>query len=57
MTAKYKILESDQADYLAENVQGHLAEGWEPAGGISVTSYGEEENWWYAQAMILRDEK
>jgi hypothetical protein len=52
---EYKILEADgEAQKLEEMVNSHIADGWEPIGGLCVVNSHSLNTWWYYQAMIRR---
>jgi hypothetical protein len=50
---RYLVVEANHAQTLQAKVQHYIGEGWEPLGGLSVATYGAI-NWWYYQAMIIR---
>lgn len=50
----YKILKSDlDSTMLEKKVKGHLKEGWEPIGGISVTA---QATWFLIYQAMIRYE-
>ena len=51
---EYLILEGDYATQLAKAVRLHIADGWRPQGGVSVSIGLEGADFYYvfAQAMI-----
>lgn len=51
---KYLVVEAQSARELQEKVQHYIDSGWEPQGGLSVATYGMG-NWWYYQAMVMRE--
>lgn len=51
---KYLVVEATSAGDLQKKVQQYMDQGWEPTGGLSVSTYGAGA-WWYYQAMILRE--
>lgn len=51
---KYKILINSDITSLEEKAQDMVDVGWEPKGGVAISSgHGTD---WYHQAMILRKE-
>lgn len=55
---KYKLLESDSDALLEQVVNDHIAEGWQPLGGVSVVRWedaGGYTAWQYTQAMVRAD--
>lgn len=51
---RYLIVEATSATELQEEVQRYIDEGWELQGGVAVATYGALQ-WWYYQAMVLRE--
>lgn len=63
---KYKVVTGDSAENLAFKVNGHIAAGWQPLGGVAVTLEGAvgggPVQFWcrqknYVQAMTKEAEK
>lgn len=59
---EYDVISADTPEELKAAVRVALADGWEPQGGIAVSSYWYNENgtmitcWGYCQAMVKRSE-
>lgn len=51
----YKILVAKSSEELEELVLGALGGGWQPIGGVSVSSK-EGSGWKFVQAMVLEHE-
>jgi len=60
---EYKVLESDKLEWLVEQVNDHINDGWLPQGGIAMgfntylnedAAYNPDITW--AQAMIRDDD-
>lgn len=51
---EYLILEGDDANQLSNAVRIHIADGWKPQGGVSVSLSGSDQFMYqiFAQAMI-----
>lgn len=52
---EYKVIEAqDDAQKLQEAVNQHIAEGWEPQGGVALGYSPNSLTWWYYQAMVRK---
>lgn len=53
----YQVVFSYSLEHLLRQVQGEIAKGWEPQGGLAHTfqQVGGSQQHWYHQALILRD--
>lgn len=49
----YKILQNKSADSLADEVNQHIYQGWQPLGGVSQA---QESYSYFAQAMVKWDD-
>lgn len=66
VTLQYEILEADEIQKLEIEVHKAIADGWEPLGGVSVSSHyaswensrkgytESEDRYSYVQAMVKR---
>ena len=49
----YQVMEAQSKSALVDNMEVHLAQGWQPCGGVSAKPSGYEERW--IQAIVLYD--
>jgi hypothetical protein len=48
----YRVLKSLTSDKLETQVNDLIAKGWQPQGGVSLSSTGD----WYCQAMVKHEQ-
>jgi len=59
---RYRLLEAKDVEGLEQEVNEHIADGWQPLGGVAVVnSQANTYAWWFYQAVIrpndVRDDR
>jgi Domain of unknown function (DUF1737) len=53
---RYRVIEAKDVEGLEQDVNEHIAEGWQPLGGVAVVnSQANTYAWWFYQAMVRPD--
>ena len=53
---RYRVIEAKDVEGLEQDVNEHLADGWQPLGGVAVVnSQANTYAWWFYQAMVRPD--
>jgi len=53
---RYRLLEAKDVEGLEQEVNEHIADGWQPLGGVAVVnSQANTYAWWFYQAMVRPD--